>query len=567
MEFPHSIQYRNSILSAARGFWIVICILVFVLSLAGCPSTNTAVQPDNLPKKYEETVQLANKLIVKGSSTSLIVAYDLLNKEGIREYTLSRQKRYAAAAFLELVYPALKANAPKPSFDEANIYKQIYDSVRRGTLHDISADAVTYNMQVLNSTAFLYAREDIAYEQITALVMRTYEMNPAAVIPAFLRGYVLEKRGEHDQALAAYEETLAIDDACYPAVAGRVRMLSGKGEWNEALLLANKLNTKYPGSGELTGLLARVYMDAGNYKKADELLAEAVAISGDPELLYMRARLAVAQEQWDTAELYVSMVQDNTSLGARARILQAKILHEGRRKPEAAINILAEAAAQYADNIDVKLLYARYLLENQEYDTAGNVLKSIFDRGVENTAASRLIVQLHIEKKEFLFAVNKLAPLLSGKPAARNRFLAFLAYEGLSQYDTALDYVSSLYLEDPSNEQYMVAYTRALVNAGRSEKAREVLSEIKQTGPGQTTLSMLYYYEAFLNAGEERIGLLKQAVNTDPENIDALIMLAEIYSRRQDYNTALFYMRQASQIEPDNVVLSSRVKSLERLLR
>jgi hypothetical protein len=78
--------------------------------------------------------------------------------------------------------------------------------------------------------------------------------------------------------------------------------------------------------------------------------------------------------------------------------------------------------------------------------------------------------------------------------------------------------------------------------------------ESRLAGMGGGVLKGRYYYlRSRLRGSEESVmNDLRSCLFEDPRNLDALIAMFEIYQRRRDDRRAVYYLKQALALAPDN---------------
>jgi tetratricopeptide (TPR) repeat protein len=117
----------------------------------------------------------------------------------------------------------------------------------------------------------------------------------------------------------------------------------------------------------------------------------------------------------------------------------------------------------------------------------------------------------------------------------------------------ALQAARELYERDPSGESAVTAYISALIDTGRQDEAgRMIENRLAELGGG-VLKGQYYYLRSRLQGSEESvINNLRSCLFEDPRNLDALIAMFEIYQRRRDDRRAVYYLKQALALAPDN---------------
>ena len=141
-------------------------------------------------------------------------------------------------------------------------------------------------------------------------------------------------------------------------------------------------------------------------------------------------------------------------------------------------------------------------------------------------------------------------------------------YENLGDSAQVLHYAEQLYEADPSG-QNLVIYTRALIADGRSEQASPLVEKGLEQSESSAVRSSLLTLRASLIEGEspaEAYTLLREAVMENPENVAALIGIADLYVEQRELRKATLYLKVALTLDPENTALRVRLQSLERAL-
>jgi Tfp pilus assembly protein PilF len=74
--------------------------------------------------------------------------------------------------------------------------------------------------------------------------------------------------------------------------------------------------------------------------------------------------------------------------------------------------------------------------------------------------------------------------------------------------------------------------------------------------PGGSAKSRYYYLRSRIRNNEESaMNDLRSSLFEDPRNLSALIAMFEVYHRRRDERRAVYYLKQALSIAPNNVQL------------
>jgi predicted Zn-dependent protease len=117
----------------------------------------------------------------------------------------------------------------------------------------------------------------------------------------------------------------------------------------------------------------------------------------------------------------------------------------------------------------------------------------------------------------------------------------------------AFSYAQELYRRDPTNEEGIIAYISALITQGRrDEAARMIDSRLDGMSGGVLRSRYLYLRSRTRNTEELMLNDLRASLFENPRNLNAMIASFEIFHGRNDERRALYYLRQALALAPDN---------------
>jgi cytochrome c-type biogenesis protein CcmH/NrfG len=117
----------------------------------------------------------------------------------------------------------------------------------------------------------------------------------------------------------------------------------------------------------------------------------------------------------------------------------------------------------------------------------------------------------------------------------------------------ALSYARELYERDHSNEEGMITYVSALIDTGRQSEAGGMIESRLSVLPGGVLKSRYFYLRSRIRDPEDSVmNDLRSSLFEDPRNLNALIAMFEIYHRRRDERRAVYYLKQALALSPNN---------------
>ncbi|GHT89335.1 hypothetical protein FACS1894137_18380 [Spirochaetia bacterium] len=204
---------------------------------------------------------------------------------------------------------------------------------------------------------------------------------------------------------------------------------------------------------------------------------------------------------------------------------------------------------------------------HQEHRSLFNTLLAAGDpTGEHSLPVIGLAVQDAIYREAWGEARPYLDQLLAQRRSPRDILFAYTVERGLGNRAAALSYAQELYETDPSNEEGLIAFISALIDIGRRSEAAALLETrlAAPAGDGAGMKSRYYYLRSRLRTNEEAVmNDLRSSLFEDPRNLSALTAMFEIYHRRKDERRAVYYLKQALALAPDNARLKRYQKEYE----
>ena len=301
---------------------------------------------------------------------------------------------------------------------------------------------------------------------------------------------------------------------------------------------------------QISSLLAR-HKD----KKAVSELMQTLAgpYSDVPE-----ARLAVAQAAWNADESELSLTESRAALGLRpdweiAALFQAQVLQ--RRSNSEALAYLADYLKQYPQSKDVRLNYARLLVNEKDFNEARKqfeVLLADFPNNADVTMAVALLA-MQANDYDAAEAQFRRALELNYKDPDAVRLYLGQVNEERKRYDEALKWYETI----GPGEQYISAqarYAGVLAKQGRLADARKHLQQVSAENNQQRV--QLIQAEAQLlreaAAYQDAFDLLGRALEKLPDHPDLLYDHAMAAEKVNRFDVLESNLRKLIQIRPDH---------------
>lgn len=236
--------------------------------------------------------------------------------------------------------------------------------------------------------------------------------------------------------------------------------------------------------------------------------------------------------------------------------LRARVQFEGFRNRDAALNYLRALLRTYPGDLEASAYAAGLLLESvrPEDQQEGRVLlETILNASSPPLSVFELALKDAIRRGAWNEAVPFMNRLLSERRSSDDLLNAYYVYEGLDNPQNALKFAKELYDRNSSDENSVFAYISALIGAGnRDEASRMIESRLPNLSGGSLKSRYFYLRSRLRDDQEAALNDLRSSLFENPRNLDALIAMLEIYHQRRDERRAVYYLKQALALDPDN---------------
>jgi tetratricopeptide (TPR) repeat protein len=239
--------------------------------------------------------------------------------------------------------------------------------------------------------------------------------------------------------------------------------------------------------------------------------------------------------------------------------LRARVQAEGYKNRDSALNYLRALLRTRADDEEALAYYARLLLESSRPEEAAegrSVLARLVSTGSKSPAIAELALKDAVSRSAWREALPLAESLLNGRRSASDLRAAYSVYRGLNDIESALSVARELYERDPQNVEWAGFFVSALIDAGQKAEASRIIESRLPGMPSGSTKSRFHFLRSRLRPDEESaMGDLRSSLFEDPRNLDALVAMLEIYRSRKDERRAVYYLKQALAIAPEDPTL------------
>jgi tetratricopeptide (TPR) repeat protein len=549
--------------------------LLVILVFSACAGQPDPEEPPHSPPPAARPVGLADEirsLTGAGLPSTLLKAVDLIHAQNLGATEFGRVMNGVNVALFHHLYPDIGVQLPAPDLPQIHPYARILRDAEQGIYSSPPPESADYLEYVL---PFLALFDETRPEQLQRALpdLRHAEtLRADAVLAPLFLGLVHERSGQLEEASAAFGRAAGVSGECYPAGLGLVRVMKHSGRRQEAMDMLSELAIRFPDNMAVKRQLALNWYEDGNWDRAEKAIAEILQRdSRDREFILMRARVLVEQGQFLQAQAPLDLYASINPNDRLYLFLRARVQAEGYRKRDAALNYLRSLIRSAGETDDEASVYAaRLLLESprsEDLAEGRELLRRLLGAGKPSLSIINLAMQDAIRREAWKDAQNYLTRLLAERRSSQDLLGAYTVERGLGNNARALAYARELYERDSSSDEGILAYVSALIDTGRRDEAGRMIEGRIGGLPGGTLKSRYYYLRSRVRASEDAVmNDLRSSLFEDPRNLDALAAMFGIYHRRRDERRAVYYLKQALAIAPDNPQLRRYETEYARLL-
>jgi len=499
----------------------------------------------------------------------MLQALELIRSRNLSGTEFGRIMIGVNVQLIKLIYPDSPATLPLADLPQTHSYARILREAERGVYIRPPANSSDFFEYILPFLAINNQTGPVLPDVIRDLT-KAAELQPNSALPPFFQGIVHERAGRFAQAETAYRRAYGLSNGCYPALIGAARIMSRTGNTAGAVSLLSDLLTRYPDSTGIKRQIAITYYESRNWARAlsavDEIL---LSEPRDGDFLLMKAHIHIEQGQHSQANAPLDTYASINSNNRNYLFYRARLQAEGNRNRDSALNYLRSILRTNNNDVEAMSYAVTLLMESQrasDQEEGRQLLARLRQISGASVDVLSLSLQDAIRRENWREARTYLNGILATRRTPQDLANAYYVERGLGNNSTALTFARELYEKDTSNNDYTVIYVSALIDNGRRDEAsRLVESRLNSSSAG--VKSQFYFLRSRIQSNEENaLGDLRSSIFEDPRNLDALIAMFEIYNRRREERRAVYYLRQALAIAPDNPRLQRYEREYSALL-
>jgi thioredoxin-like negative regulator of GroEL len=332
--------------------------------------------------------------------------------------------------------------------------------------------------------------------------------------------------------------------------------MAGEGQHQDAALTLSDSLMVFPDNMDIKRQLAIAYYKMEDWPRADAAIAEIVQKNNkDGDFMLMYARTLIERGQFPRAQSQLDAYALINANAPNYLFLRARIQAEGFHNRDAAISYLRSLRNAPAIE-DAALVYMTKLLlesdKEEEQAEGKNMLAGLLGKENPSLAVIELAVTDAIRRETWEEARPYMRRLLDERRSSDDLINAYTIEHGLNNNASALAYARELFQREPSNTEATLVYLSALIDTGRTAEAASLIDARVSAAPAGPVKSSYYYLRSRTRSGDEaRLNDLRSSLFEHPRNLQSLIAMFEYYHRQGD-RRALYYLKQALAIAPDN---------------
>ena len=554
--------------------------LISALILISCGSAPAAA-PDSVANTVPETADVRQltgglaeeirSLIETGHLNSMTQALEMIQSRNLSGIEFGRIMNGIITVIVRSVYPDSMVRLPPFDLPQTYNYSRIIREAERGVYVRPGENSLDFFEYVLPFLVIHdYSRPEILAYAIDDFITAR-ELRPNSVLPSYYLGLIYEHTNQYENAMISYRHSLDLYSEFYPALIGIARVLMLTGERGEAVAAYSDLIIRYPDNLSIKRQLAFIYYQDHDWSRAgpavDEILQHEPR-NGD--FLLMRAHILIEQGNFSQANTPLDAFASINSNDRFYLFLRARVQAEGSRNRDSALNYLRSIIRNFPDDEEALIYAVTLLMESQrsaDQSEGRELLRRLQQISGSSIAVLNLSLRDAVNNENWREAQGFLNRILAVRRTTGDLIDAYHVEHGLGNNARALSYARELYERDTSNNDYIIIYISALIDNNRTEEASSMLANRLAASGGGAVISRYFYLRSRIQNNEEaELNDLRSSLFEDPRNLDAIIAMLEIYHRRREERRAVYYLRQAMAIAPDNPVVRRYEREYSSLL-
>ena len=544
----------GSVSAAAFRRPLLAALIMTTLALAGCVTT---AGPNAIAKekaaRADAAIAKALRLIEDASLPSLGDAAGLLASGdaagGAKAAALGSLGSFLCARLYPEVRDPFPAGSPPPAESGAGASRFFSAAIPALIILDPGVKI-----------------DDALAGALTARIEAAERENTYSVLPPYLRGLLIERRGGAvTEARTLYEECLIRAPTFYPAGARLAAIIITEGAAAAELPRLEQLASLLPTASLRFAAQARAYLSADKPQLAADAAARGLLLSPDePGFVLLRAQALEAQENWYQSLWILDALLKVRPDTPAALLMKARLLYEKEKSTQEAMSLLLEAEGRFPLDAGFPELRGRILIETGRADEGIALLTHALSLAPGRVSLLTLLLRWAVQEQRWNQASSWLLKIPEATLTPEHLELGWKVATSQNNHEQAI--ARAQRLEQMTGGAHPLALeARSMVAAGRVAQAMQVVDRAllaKETAPAVRAELLVIRSTA---GSDDPLRDLRAALLEDPDNIEALIGISTQLENQQEFRKAMGYARRAAALSPGNASLAQKAIELEKL--
>ncbi len=509
--------------------------------------------------------------VYNGSPENLRTAMALMRQNNSNFDESEKVLAFVAYSIMKMVWTSEKITWDSPSVTEDNPYTGALNSVERGVF-DYSTGNVDFLTTLLPALVIVNTSADFSvYEPCEKALQSALSMEKDSVLANYLAAVLYEKKKDYATAEKYLEAAYNGASKTEEIALAYSRVLRLNGNLALASSVLEKISTN---SSDISVLKQNAYIAfaAGDYESAELYVARVLQQTpNDLEFLLFRAKILVEKKDYIHAVSLLDMYARQDSSSIEYLVLRAQVQLDWSKNTTAASETVEKALRLYPDDPDA-LMFAARISSETDSPVAGKYADELAARVLEqrpgNQEAMTYALDGLIQRENWQEAYSASKKLISAgsvSPEVVEKFVKVCLK--LGKKNEAYEFAKSMYDANPSDETLLQAYILAYSQVGTRDAVVKYIDSLMNSASPKLK-SYLYYRRSYLQLTEEKsLADLRSSLISNPRNSDALFRLYELYYTKQDYRKAQYYLRQVVAINPNDSSIKKLNEALTKLIQ
>ena len=555
-----------------------LVLILSALAFFSCETTAVTRPPDNdieenpIQQLSAGITDEIRSLTETGVLPSMLRAIELIRSRDLTGVDFGRMMIGVNTVLIRFIYHDSVVRLPSIDLPQTHNYTRIVRETERGNYLRPSENSTDFFEHILPFLAVNDQTGQDIFPNIFGDLEKAASLRPNSVLPHYFRGLLYERIGQYVSAEAAFNQAYEISSECYPALTGIARVRRLAGNVGDAISIYSDLIIRYPDSLYIKKQLAESLYENRDWARALPAIEEILLTEPrNGEFLLMRAFILLERGQFSQSNAVLDSYASINPNNRDYLFMRARVQVEGSRNRDSALNYL-RSILRNNPNDEEALIYAAGLLMESQRPSDQAEARELLGRLQQLSDSSIYVLSLSlrdaVQRESWQQAQGYLNRILTQRRTVQDLIDGYNIERMLGNNARALAYARELYEGSTANNEYAAIYVSALIDNNNRAEASRIIEARLASNLSSALRAQFFYLRSRLQTNEESaLSDLRSSLFEDPRNLDALIAMFEIYHRRRDERRAVYYLRQALAIAPDNPVLRRYEVEYAPLLR